>query len=245
MKAIRKIIKKTIKALNMKSKRGFTLVEILITLTIIGGLFSFGYANLRNFSQRQATINASREVESAIKLTREFALAGNKPSTGNCVTGALDGYKIQFNDTADTYSIYAVCSGSDESVGRTDVALPPGIDLTLGQPETSIIFKTVGDGTDIPEEGSFVVITGNSGTENSVDVQISSSGEISSTIKSQEKPVEDISTPSPSPSPSPTGSSCQGSCRNNVDCAGDLICSSRKCVNESCPSETDCVCNTH
>lgn len=223
----------------MKTKKGFTLIEVLIALTIVAGLFSFGYANFRNFSRRQATVNTAKELESVINLTKELALSGNKPAT--CLDSEpLDGYKISFNATAETYSIFAVCAGTDESVGRTSVPLPAGTNLSLGQATNFIIFKTLGQGTSIPDTGNFLVTVSRSDVGNSAVLTVSPAGEVTTAVLS----IGSSSTPSPSPTPTPpAGVGCQGSCNSNSDCQSGLVCQSRKCVNNACGTDPDCVCN--
>lgn len=46
------------------------------------------------------------------------------------------------------------------------------------------------------------------------------------------------------PPAKPQDVSCNGSCSDNSECAGDLICSGGKCRNSSCTGQSDCVCNT-
>lgn len=225
----------------MKTKKGFTLIEVLIALTIIAGLFSFGYANFRNFSRRQATVNTAKELESAINLTKEFALSGNKPA-GCSDTEPLDGYKISFNQVAETYSIFAVCAGIDESVGRTSIPLSVGTNLSLGQATNFIIFKTLGQGTSIPDDDNFFLTVSRSDVGNSAVLTVSPAGEVTTVVSS----IGSSTTPTPSPTASPaSGVGCQGACNVNSDCQAGLVCpgSINKCVNNACRFDPDCVCN--
>lgn len=53
-------------------------------------------------------------------------------------------------------------------------------------------------------------------------------------------PPSETPTPTPTPSPVP---GCYESCVVDADCTGSLICSGGLCVNATCPSESDCLCN--
>ena len=65
-------------------KSGFTLIEILVSMTIIGFLFSFGYASFRDFSRRQALAGVVKQVQGDLRLAQQKALSGEKPS--GCTT---------------------------------------------------------------------------------------------------------------------------------------------------------------
>ena len=43
--------------------KGYTLIEILVGLAIIGLLFSFGFVSFRDYSRRQTLAGAVKEVQ--------------------------------------------------------------------------------------------------------------------------------------------------------------------------------------
>ncbi len=51
-------------------------------------------------------------------------------------------------------------------------------------------------------------------------------------------------TATPTPTPTPALLACEGVCQANRDCANDLICSSGKCRNHRCPTDSTCGCST-
>lgn len=51
-------------------------------------------------------------------------------------------------------------------------------------------------------------------------------------------------TPTPTPTPTPALAACDGACQANRDCGNDLICSSGKCRNHRCTTDTTCGCST-
>ena len=42
---------------------GYTLIEILVTLSIVGIIFAAGYANFREYARRQAVVSGARQVQ--------------------------------------------------------------------------------------------------------------------------------------------------------------------------------------
>jgi prepilin-type N-terminal cleavage/methylation domain-containing protein len=124
---------------------GYTLIELLVTLTIVGLLFGFGFVNFRDFSRRQSLQGAAEKIRGDLRLAQSDALSGQKPSSG-CPT--LDSYG--FYVTSTSYSLYAYCT-SGKQVDIKDVTLPSDISISIS-PSTlnPIKFKVLGQGTNIP-----------------------------------------------------------------------------------------------
>ncbi len=157
-------------------KKGYTLVEILITLTIVGLIFGFGYVSFREFSQRQALTGAARSIRGDLRLAQEFALSGKKPSTVNCDSpNILNGYYFRRNSAAN-YTIEANCSGgsSAQEIVKS-VNIPAGIVLTSFS-VNPLLFKVLGEGTNIT--GSATITITQTGTGNTRAVIVTQGGEI-------------------------------------------------------------------
>ena len=150
-------------------RKGFTLVEVLVSLTVIGLLFGFGFANFRDFSRRQAVASTGRMVIADLRLAQSKALSGEKPSS---CTGNLSTYN--FVISTDSYWIDAVCSGA--SVTTKTQPLPSGISMTSTQ--NTISFKVLGQGTNITAGGSVVITLTQAGTNNTSSVTVTSGGEV-------------------------------------------------------------------
>ena len=73
-----------------KNLTGYTLIELLVGISIVGIIFSVGYAGFRQFSQRQQLAGVAKSITSDIQLIKQKALTGEKPSGGACTK--LDGY---------------------------------------------------------------------------------------------------------------------------------------------------------
>lgn len=149
----------------------YTLIEILVTLTIIGILFSVGFANFRDFSRRQAISGESKSIQSDLRLAQQQATSGQKPS--DCISN-LDGYEFQVFAPSE-YKIYAICGAISSEI--KDVNITSGISISTPQPNP-IIFKVLGQGTNIAGGGSATITLTQAGTSNTINITISSGGEI-------------------------------------------------------------------
>lgn len=151
---------------------GYTLIEILIGLTIVGLIFSYGFVNFREFSRRQALAGAARKLRGELRFAQELALSGKKPDDSGCNNpNALIGYN--FKVSSSTYAIEAVCSGG--VVGVKSIDLSTGISASA--PSTNpILFKVLGQGTNLSSDAT-ITLTQNS-TESTQDVFVSVQGEI-------------------------------------------------------------------
>lgn len=141
--------KKNIKK-NKKTILGLSMVELLIVLVIITVLFTLGVGSYRNYAQKQQVVAAGRAVESALRLTKQLAFSGTKPT--GC-TGVLDGYYFIVEPDGIHYSIEASCTNLDEpiEVGRSNVEVPYGLSIDISDADGMILFKSIGQGTDVKD----------------------------------------------------------------------------------------------
>jgi len=155
------------------NEKGYTLLEILVALTIVGIIFSIGYVGFRSFSQRQEMQSVVRNIRGDLRLAQGQALAGKKPSGANCDSPAtLSGFNFRV-DSLTTYSINAVCSGG--LIPTKSVSMPSGITITPGA-VNPIVFKIIGNGTNIT--GQVVINITQTGTTNTASITVTEGGEI-------------------------------------------------------------------
>jgi len=157
-------------------KKGYSLVEILVVLTITGAIFGLGYVGFRDFARRQSVNSAAKTFKTDIKLAQEQAASGKK--VAGCVV--LDGYKVIVDASNSLYTISASCSSGS---GKTDYEikskkLTSDVAVTI-VPQNTFIFKSIAQGTDIASgESITVTFTQSAGGGYAVSVVIAASGGI-------------------------------------------------------------------
>lgn len=163
------------KPLMRKSEIGYTLIEILVGVTILGLFFSFGFASFRDFSRRQALSGTAKQVQGDLRLAQQQALSGKKPIGEECNSpDVLNSFGFRVVDST-SYSVRANCSGG--SVVIKDVTLPSGITISVPSPNP-IRFKVLGQGTFITSGETATLTLTQVGTGNQATITVTSGGEI-------------------------------------------------------------------
>src|SRR5581483_2495094 len=132
--------------------RGYTLIELIIVIGIVGILFTLGYVNFQDYSRQQNLLAAVRGIQTDLKSAQESAIAGNKP--GGCNT-YLDGYSFTVTSSTN-YTISANCTGNTV-ITTKNVNLPQGITISTPNPNP-IFFKALAQGTNIRSGGSATIV---------------------------------------------------------------------------------------
>ena len=157
----------------MKSpaQTGYTLIEILVVMVIMGILFTAGYVNLRDYARAQTLTAVARSLVTDLHSAEENANAGDKPSGCN---GVLNGY--QFNViSSTTYELDAFCTGGNVQV--KPVILPA--DLTISAPVPNpVVFKSIAEGTNIASGATATIIITQTSTKNTRTITIGANGSI-------------------------------------------------------------------
>ena len=159
--------------MNVK-KSGYTLIEVLVGLTIIGLIFSFGFVSFRDFARRQVLASAARALRGDLRLAQGQALAGKKPSDVFCNSpNTLDGVNFRVVDPSN-YTFEASCTGGAVQIKSVD--LPSDVSISTPSPNP-ILFRVLGRGTNIAVGDVTITLT-QSSTSSTADIVISANGEI-------------------------------------------------------------------
>lgn len=110
--------------------KGFTLIELVVTLTIIAILSTIGIAAFVNQSRTSALQTGASQFVSALNLAKSRAMSQVKPSV---CEGDLEGYIVTITDS-DTYQLDVECGGthsiqSNQKLPSNITFVPSGGDL--------------------------------------------------------------------------------------------------------------------
>jgi len=153
-------------------KKGYTLIELLIVIVIMGIVFSIGYVNFQDYSRQQALLAAVRSIETDIHQTQEYALSGNIPAA--CTT-LLNNYK--FNVTSSTtYEIDATCT-PNTTIQIKIFNVAAGMTIAAPNPNP-IVFKTLGQGTNIASGGTARIVVTQTLTGKTRTITIGETGNV-------------------------------------------------------------------
>ncbi len=152
--------------------KGYTLVEVLLSLTLVGLLFGLDYATFRDFSRRQQLAGVARAIKGELRLVQGKASSAEKPA--GCGANILSSYSFQITGSS-SYKITANCSGG-VNVDIKTVNLSGGV--TMLPISGTILFKVLGQGTNITAGSNFVITLTQAGTNKTALVTVTSGGEI-------------------------------------------------------------------
>jgi prepilin-type N-terminal cleavage/methylation domain-containing protein len=126
---------------NPSSNLGFSLVELLFTLSLIALLFSLGIAQYNRFNRSQTLTRTKDELVSNLRLAQSKAMVAEKPS--GCGEEKLEGHRLEFINNY-SYKIVAVCNCIDCPEVKAAINFPSNIVKQSGPDE--IFFKVLNRG---------------------------------------------------------------------------------------------------
>jgi prepilin-type N-terminal cleavage/methylation domain-containing protein len=156
---------------------GYSLIEVLVVLVILGVLFGTGYASFRGFNRNHTLVDSAKKIQSDLRLAQEMALSGQKPADVRCSgTNHLNGYFFNVL-AANRYEIRASCSGGNVTSATKDVVLTGGITIAAPFPVPNpILFKVLGQGTNIGSSANIIVAQ--TGVSTPITIVVSTGGQI-------------------------------------------------------------------
>jgi len=114
---------------------GFTLIELMVTISIIAILAGLGTARYINFNKTQTLKSVANDLKNNLRLAQNKALVQEKP--GGCVN--FEGYRV--NTTS--YSLVALCNGAELGSSRKYFSLPSNVSLSPAQVDFSVLTGAV------------------------------------------------------------------------------------------------------
>lgn len=149
--------------------KGYTIIELLVGISIVMIVFGIGFSGYRDFSRRQALTGVSKQLKADIRLIQQLALTGQKPEGVSCET--LNSYTFS-RTSASTYSLIANCVnalGTPSSPVFKSVDF--GSDITFTSTNSTFAFKVLGQGTDLTAS-NIITLTHASGNQISLNVGV-------------------------------------------------------------------------
>lgn len=145
------------------ASRGFTLIEMLVAITIMTLIMGIGIASYQRFNEKQLVTSAATQLVSSLRQMQKKITVGDKPT--GCV-GTLQGYILRAN--AQGYAVYAQCNAEVQ----VDTKTLSGI--TVSPAIYTVRFSDLGRNVTITNGPSIVLST----TLFSNTIQVTSTGEI-------------------------------------------------------------------
>lgn len=157
------------KPLNHKLQNAFTLVEILVGLTIMAMLFVGGYTAYREFQRRQVVNSAATELKTNLSLVRQRALSGEKGSDCTNANKTFVGYEFGISDSTHYYYRPSCPDQALYSNSTTTITLTQGV--TISGTNIPVLFKTIGQGTNLSSDAVLTITQTSTNTSKSVTIK--------------------------------------------------------------------------
>lgn len=137
---------------NLQPNSGFTLIEMMIVISIFVIMSTGAVINYRAFNQRQQALQSAKNLQEAFRLAQKKARVGDKPT--GCQT--LNGYLVTGTTSSTTITITADCTNQDYQVSTAQL-----IGNARLQSNVSVTFRVisggvVGSGTIRTVVGSYI-----------------------------------------------------------------------------------------
>lgn len=141
-------------AIFKKVSQAFTMIELLVGISIMAIVFTIGVANYRDFSRRQALVGVEKSLKADLRTAQQLALSGKKPDSGSC--DVLNSYTFALNGSSG-YRISANCSSG---LGTTLIEyklVSLANEFSISSTNPSVEFKVLGHGTNLVSSNTFTL----------------------------------------------------------------------------------------
>ncbi len=158
-------------------QHGFTLIEMVVSLALMGLLLGGSIVGYRKFNDRQLVIQSGKEFVSVLRLAQKRASVGDKPDVTGCDSGEkLDGYRVAATQDTNTFTLAPLCNGSQVAAALTTYTLPTGV---VFKQNTDVRFLVLSRGVELTSGTTQTFEVGNAQSPGfTYGVRVSRSGEI-------------------------------------------------------------------
>jgi len=148
-------------------KAGYTFIEILIVMTIIGILMTVGLASYNSFNRDRITRKAVDDIRTYLRMVGSRAKNNEKDTTVcNTATDTLNGWYFDFV-SLNSLRIYGSCGDPVKTFGETNLSIPAEIEITTAPDPNldAILFypppgDATGNQTNLPAGGVTILVNG-------------------------------------------------------------------------------------
>lgn len=156
---------------------GFSIIEIVIVIAIVGLLVGVGVPAAREFNRRQTANNFHNEMIADIRNLQTSVASGERSGcTGNFLGGEIS--FIQTAGRVSAYSLQKVCSGGTTVVLNKVVPESVTVTTNRGTNPANVRFLPLERGTDVGLGNPFIITTAPVGASYSLSLSISQTGEV-------------------------------------------------------------------
>ncbi len=114
-------------------RRGFSLLEVLVALFVLGVALALGFAAYRGFLARARLEGDARSLAQAFAAARAEAKRAHAPV---CVFVDREGYRLGYPCGSGTYRTFAVAQAAGDSLPLQITYAPPHGTADYGTPDT-------------------------------------------------------------------------------------------------------------
>lgn len=154
---------------NKKLGIGYTLIELMVVITIISVITGIGVASYNNYNSRRVVEKAAEELKVNIRLAQSRAINNEKDT--RCGTAILEGWYVEHKGST-SYQLYCKC-GATEYRPTSPITIT-GVGVTLASFST-FGFKPLIGNTTLTADTTITV----SGSGKTSTLSITKAGDIS------------------------------------------------------------------
>jgi len=134
-----------------KLNNGFTFIELIVSVLILGIVVSLGVASYTSFNINQTLNQAAEQLKSGLRLAQSKSFEGVKPDE-DCAH--LDGWRVNLDGIS--YDIWPVCDGVEmiESDMSQSFNFPTGV----SGPTEELLFLPLSRSIDIDNQLELVLV---------------------------------------------------------------------------------------